>query len=171
MKAYTHIYTGNGKGKTTAAIGLAIRAAGHGLKTYFAQFMKGRYYGELTTLERIPEITVEQFGDDKCIHRDEVTQKHIDQAANGLLMAKKAMFSGRYNIIVLDEINVSIWFGLIDKYDVIEFLNNRPENIEIILTGRYAPHELIKYVDLVSEMNDIKHYYSDGVQARNGIER
>ncbi|MCK5783290.1 MAG: cob(I)yrinic acid a,c-diamide adenosyltransferase [Desulfobacterales bacterium] len=171
MKSYVQIYTGDGKGKTTAAIGLAVRAAGHGMKTYIGQFMKRQHYGELTSLQHIPGITVEQYGDIQCIHREEVEQKHIDQAVNGLARASETMCSDQYDIIVLDEINVAIWFGLLHIKDVLKFLEKRPENVEVILTGRRAPRELIEHADLVSEMNEIKHYYTDGVQARNGIER
>ena len=170
-KRYTQIYTGDGKGKTTAALGLSIRAAGHGLKTYIGQFMKGQHYGELTALRDNPCITIEQYGDIKCIHRDQVTQKHIDQAEQGLIKARDAMLSGQYDIVILDEINVTIWFGLLTVKQVLEFLDKRPESVEIILTGRNAPQEFIQYADLVSEMKEVKHYYHQGILARDGIER
>ena len=170
-KNFVHLYTGDGKGKTTAAIGLAVRAAGHGMKTYIGQFMKGQLYGELTALKNHPLITIEQFGDTKCIRREDVTQNHIDQALQGLDMAKNAMLSGQYDILVMDEINVTVWFGLLSVKDVIDVLNQRPENMEVILTGRNAPEELIDAADLVTEMKEVKHYYTQGVLARDGIER
>jgi len=170
-KGYIHIYTGDGKGKTTAAIGLAIRAAGYGMKTYIGQFMKGQHYGELAALRDHPCITIEQYGDVECVHREEITQKHIDQAQLGLKQARKAMHSHQYDIIILDEINVAIWFDLITVEDVLELLNERPENIEFILTGRRSPKELMEIADLVSEVKEIKHYYTQGVKARTGIER
>jgi len=170
-KNFVHLYTGDGKGKTTAAIGLAVRAAGHGMKTYIGQFMKGQLYGELTALKNHPLITIEQFGDTKCIRREDVTQNHIDQARQGLDMAKNAMLSGQYDILVMDEINVTVWFGLLSVKDVIDVLNQRPENMEVILTGRNAPEELIDAADLVTEMKEVKHYYTQGVLARDGIER
>ncbi len=170
-KGYIQIYTGDGKGKTTAALGMAIRAAGHGTKTYIGQFMKGQHYGELTALCNHPYITIEQYGDVECVHREEVTQKHMDQAHRGLELARRAMLSKKYDIIVLDEINVAVWFDLITTEEVLELLNHRPENVEVILTGRRAPEELIKIADLVSEVKEIKHYYTRGVKARNGIER
>jgi cob(I)alamin adenosyltransferase len=170
-KGYIHIYTGDGKGKTTAAIGLAIRAAGYEMKTYIGQFMKGQHYGELTTLRDHPCITIEQYGDIGCVHRKEITQKHIDQAQQGLKQARKAMHSHRYDIIILDEINVAVWFDLISTEDVIEFLNDRPENVEVILTGRRAPKAFLEMADLVSDVKEIKHYYKRGVKARTGIER
>ena len=171
IKRYIQIYTGDGKGKTTAALGLSIRAAGHGLKTYIGQFMKGQHYGELTALRDNPFITIEQYGDIKCIRRDQVTQKHRDQAGQGLAKARKAMLSGQYDIVVLDEINVAIWFDLLSVKQVLKFLDERPENVEIILTGRNAPQELIEYADLVSEIKEVKHYFNQGVSARNGVER
>jgi len=170
-KGYIHIYTGDGKGKTTAAIGLAIRAAGYGMKTYIGQFMKGQHYGELTALRNHSCITIEQYGDIECVHREEITQKHIDQAQLGLRQARKAMHSRQYDIIILDEINVAVWFNLITVEDVLELLNERPKNIEFILTGRRAPKELIEIADLVSDVTEIKHYYNQGVKARTGIER
>ena len=171
QKGYIQIYTGDGKGKTTAALGMAIRAAGHGKKTYIGQFMKGQHYGELTALRDHPYITIEQYGDVECVHREEITQKHIDQSHRGLERARRAMLSNQYDIVVLDEINVAIWFDLISTQEVLEFLNHRPENVEVVLTGRRAPEELIKVADLVSEVKEIKHYYNRGVKARNGIER
>jgi len=170
-KRYIQVYTGNGKGKTTAALGLSIRAAGHGLKTYIGQFMKGQHCGELTALRDNPCITIEQYGDIECIRRDQVTQKHMDQAEQGLVKARDAMLSGQYDLVVLDEINVTIWFGLLTVKQVLEFLDQRPESVEIILTGRNAPQEFIQYADLVSEIKEVKHYYNQGILARDGIER
>ena len=170
-KGHIQIYTGDGKGKTTAAIGLAIRAAGYGMKTYIGQFMKGQHYGELTALRDHPCITIEQYGDVECVHREEITQKHIDQAQQGLEKARKAMHSHQYDIIILDEINVAVWFDLILTEDVIEFLNDRPENVEVILTGRRAPEAFLEMADLVSDVKEIKHYYNRGIKARTGIER
>ena len=170
-KGYIQIYTGDGKGKTTAAIGLAIRAAGYGMKTYIGQFMKGQHYGELTALRDHPCITIEQYGDVECVHREEITQKHIDQAQQGLKQAREAMHSHRYDIIILDEINVAVWFDLITTEEVLELLNERPENVEFILTGRRAPEVFLEMADLVSDIKEIKHYYNRGVKARTGIER
>ena len=167
---YVHVYTGDGKGKTTAAIGLAVRAAGHNRRTYIGQFMKGQEYGELEALKQLPQITIEQYGDEGCIRKEEVTQKHKDQATVGLGRAKDAMTSGEYDIVVLDEVNVALWFELLEEADVLEFLDDRPENVELILTGRKASKSLLKRADLVTEMREQKHYYADGVQARRGIE-
>lgn len=170
-KGYVHIYTGDGKGKTTAALGLAIRAAGHGFKTFIGQFMKGQYYGELTSLKQIPGIRVEQFGDEGCIQLHEVTNVHKKHARTGLTRIATIMDEGEYSLIVMDEILVAIWFGLVSVQEVQEVVLNRPDNVELVLTGRQAPQELIGLADLVTEMREVKHYYSQGVLARDGIER
>lgn len=170
-KGYIQIYTGDGKGKTTAALGVAIRAAGYGMKTYIGQFMKGQHYGELTALKNHAHITIEQYGDTEHVHREKITQKHIDQAHHGLERARQMLLSNQYDIIILDEINVAIWFDLLKQEKVIEVLNERPEHVEVILTGRHAPELLIDLADLVSDVKEIKHYYNLGVKARIGIER
>ena len=170
-KRFVQIYTGGGKGKTTAAIGLAVRAAGHGLRTYVGQFMKGQVYGELTALENHPRIVIEQYGDPRCIRREEVTPMHVRQAEAGLARAEAAMLSQHYDIVVLDEINVAVWFGLLPVEAVLDFLKKRPDAVEVVLTGRNAPEELLAAADLVTEMKEIRHYYTKGILARDGIER
>ncbi len=170
-KGYVQVYTGDGKGKTTAALGLALRASGHEMRTYIGQFMKGQRYGELEALRDHPYITIEQYGDVRCIRREEVTPEHVAQARRGLERAREAMLLGRYDIVVLDEVNVAIWFGLLTVEEVLAFLDQRPEHVEVILTGRRAPSELIERADLVTEMREVKHYYQQGVLARRGIER
>ncbi len=170
-KGYVQVYTGDGKGKTTAALGLALRASGRGMRTYIGQFMKGQQYGELEALRDHPLITIEQYGDVRCIHREEVTPEHVAQAHRGLERAREAMRSGQYDIMVLDEVNVSIWFGLLTVGEVLDFLEEKPERVEVVLTGRRAPLELIERADLVTEMREVKHYYQQGVMARKGIER
>ncbi len=167
---FVHIYTGNGKGKTTAAFGLAIRAAGNGYKTFIGQFLKGVKYGELE-IEKFTEglVKVKQFGKPSFVH--EITEEDKKLAQKGFDECKKAIFSGDYNIVILDEINVALYFKLIELNKVIELIKNKPENVEIVLTGRYAPKELIELADLVTEMKEIKHYYQKGIEAREGIER
>jgi cob(I)alamin adenosyltransferase len=171
-KGYIQIYTGNGKGKTTAAIGQAVRAAGFGLKTYIVQFMKEYPYSELDSLKHLKEwITIEQFCGDEFVYRKELPDKEeIDKARQGLARAKARMLSGNYDIIILDEICVSIYFGLFTDEEVLTFIKQKPENVEIILTGRYCPDKLIERAELVTEMKEIKHYYQEGVSARKGIE-
>ena len=170
-KGYIQIYTGDGKGKTTAAMGLALRAAGRGLRTYVAQFMKGQSYGELKSIQLIPEIEIEQFGKDTFIHVDQATSQDIRMAKNGLKKTRQKMLSQEFNIVVLDEINMAIYFKLLAVSEVLDFISSKPKNIELILTGRKAPEELINRADLVTEMREIKHYYSKGIDARDGIER
>lgn len=170
-KGYVQIYTGDGKGKTTAALGLALRASGHGLRTYIGQFMKGQRYGELEALRDNPYITLEQYGDVHHIYEGSVTTDDVARARRGLELAREAMHSGRYDIVVLDEVIVSIWFGLLETEDVLAFLDERPEEVEVVLTGRRAPQELIDRAHLVTEMRPVKHYYEQGVVARPGIER
>lgn len=174
FKGYIQVYTGNGKGKTTAALGQALRAAGHGKKTYIGQFLKGQKYGELESIMKLkPWITIAQFGRDTFIHvaKGDPDTIDIQKARAGLEACTQAMLSGNYDIIVLDEINVAIHLGLVKEKSVLTFLERKPKHIEVILTGRYAPDTIIKKADLVTEMKEIKHYYSTGVRARTGIEK
>jgi len=167
------VYTGNCKGKTTASLGLAFRAMGRGLKTYIGQFMKGQYYAELKSAEMCkPYITIEQYGKDTFIHvQYPPLEEDVQMAKDGLEKAKKAMHSGEYSIIVFDEINTAHYFHLITTEEMLEIIKTRPENVEVVFTGRYAPQEVIEAADLVTEMVEIKHYYRKGVPARDGIER
>ncbi len=173
FKGYVQVYTGKGKGKTTAALGLALRAAGCGLKTYIGQFLKGQDYGELASVKKLsPFITIEQFGRKGFVHVTENPDKEdFQRAEHGLEKCFKAMKSGQYQIIVLDEINVAVHFKLLTENQVHRFLDEKPEGIEVILTGRYAPESFLDRADLVTEMKEIKHYYKRGVQARKGIEK
>lgn len=171
-KGYVQIYTGNGKGKTTAAIGQAVRAAGFGLKTYIVQFMKEYPYNELKGLIHLKEwIIIEQFCGDDFVYRKELPDKmEIDKARRGLEKAKAKMLNGDFDIIILDEVCVAIYFGLFNDEEILTFIKQKPDNIEIILTGRYCPDKLIERAELVTEMKEIKHYYQDGIAARKGIE-
>jgi len=171
-QGFIQIYTGNGKGKSTAAIGQAVRAAGSGLKTYIAQFMKEYPYSELMSLKNLSQwITIEQFGGDDFVYKKELPGKEeLDKAEQGLQNAKEKMLSNEYNIIILDEAIVAIYFKLIETNDLIKFIKAKPKNVELILTGRYCPEELIDLADLVTEMKEVKHYYQKGVTSRRGIE-
>jgi cob(I)alamin adenosyltransferase len=171
VSGQVQVYTGDGKGKTTAALGLAVRAAGHGLRTYVGQFMKGQSYGELEALRGHPLITIEQYGGTRCVRRGDITADDVARAHRGLECALEAMLSGQYAIVVLDEVNVAMWFGLLAAEEVLAFVERRPEPVELILTGRYAVPEVIEMATLVTEMREVKHYYRDGVPARDGIER
>jgi cob(I)alamin adenosyltransferase len=173
FKGYVQIYTGNGKGKTTAALGLALRAAGCGLRTYIGQFLKGQPYGELAAAKKLASlITIEQFGRKGFVHVTEnPDEEDIQRARTGLEKCRRAMLSGRYSLIVLDEINVALHFRLLKVKDILDLLNRKPPDVELVLTGRYAPPGLLRRADLVTEMKEKKHYYSRGVQARSGIEK
>jgi cob(I)alamin adenosyltransferase len=172
-KGYVQVYTGNSKGKTTAALGLAFRAAGHGLKTYVGQFMKGQHYGELDAARLLPEhVTIEQYGKDTFIHvQDPPAEEDVRMAQEGLARAKEAMLSGRYDIVILDEITTSHHFHLVSLDDMLGLIAAKPDGVEVIFTGRYAPPQLIEAADLVTEMKEVKHYFDKGVTARDGIER
>lgn len=170
-QGFVQVYTGDGKGKTTAAVGLAVRAAGHGIAVHIGQFMKGTAYGEVTELRDHPRITIEQYGTERCLRREEVTAEDRARAEDGLRRSREAMLSGRYGLIVLDEINVAVWFGLLAEAAVLELLEERPGEIELVLTGRRAAEALVRAADLVTEFQSIKHYYDRGILARDGIER
>ena len=172
-KGYVQVYTGNCKGKTTAALGLAFRAMGRGFKTYIGQFMKGQKYGELEAAQMVkPYITIEQFGKDTFIHvQDPPHDEDVKMAQDGLTKTRAAMLSCQYNIVVFDEIITSHFFKLVSLDDLLNIIEDKPEQVEVVMTGRYAPKELIEAADLVTEMVEVKHYYEKGVAARDGIER
>jgi len=171
-KGYIQIYTGNGKGKTTTAIGQSIRAAGFGLKTFIIQFMKEFPYNEIKLLKKLDEwIEIIQCGKDDFVYKKELpSNEEIEKVRKGLNNAKEKMISGKYDLIILDEVCVAIYFKLFSTNEILEFVKSKPENVELILTGRYCPQELIDIADLVTEMKEVKHYYQKGVLARQGIE-
>ncbi|MFV0266077.1 MAG: cob(I)yrinic acid a,c-diamide adenosyltransferase [Draconibacterium sp.] len=170
MKGYIQVYTGDGKGKTTAALGLAIRAVGAGKKVFFAQFVKGRIYSEIEAVQKfLPGITVRQYGLDCFIFR-KPTQLDIDAAQKGFKEISAIIQSGEYEVVVLDEANIALFYHLFTAEELIDVLQSKPENVEIIVTGRYAPVEIITIADLVTEMKEVKHYYQKGIEAREGIE-
>jgi len=169
-KGFVHIYTGNGKGKTTAAIGLGIRATGEGLKVYMIQFMKGRRYSEIDALENIKDFTVIQFGRDKFVSKENPEQIDIDLARKGFEHAKEIIKNGEHDLIILDEINVAVDFKLIPLKDVLKLMDEKPEKVELVLTGRYVHPDMVKQADLVSEILEIKHPYQNGLQCRKGID-
>ncbi len=165
------VYTGDGKGKTTAALGLALRAAGHGFKVYIIQFMKGwPNYGELEAVKHLPGVTLRQFGRAEFVDRDNPDPEDVRMAHDALRYASDAMESGEYDIVILDEINVALDFGLIALEEVLRLLDAKPPTLELVLTGRNAHAEIIRRADLVTEMLNIKHPYAQGVAARRGIE-
>lgn len=169
-KGYVQIYTGNGKGKTTAALGLALRAICAGKKVFIGQFTKGMKYSELKAAEFLPGLTIEQFGRDRFIFNNP-EEEDIKYAKAGLERIKEVTTSGQYDVIIMDEINIAIMYNLVSVEEVLELVNNRVETVEIVMTGRHAPQKLIDAADLVTEMKEIKHYYKKGVNARVGIEK
>lgn len=168
-RGYIHVYTGNGKGKTTAALGLSLRSICAGKKVYFGQFAKGMDYSELKAPELLPNLTIEQFGRDAFIHGNP-TKQDIEKAQIGLKRIKTILQSDKYDLVVLDELNIAIYYNLVDINEVIDLLDHKNENIEVVITGRYADNRVIERADLVTEMKEIKHYYTKGVKARLGIE-
>lgn len=168
-KGYIHLYTGNGKGKTTAAIGLAIRATGAGKRVFIGQFVKGMHYAELDALKQFPNIEIKQYGLD-CFIKNEPTQADIDVARAGLNEVKQIIESNKFHLVILDEVCIALFYKLFSIDEVLAMLKSKPNAMEIVLTGRYAPKELIDIADLVTEMKEIKHYYNNGVEARKGIE-
>jgi len=168
------VYTGDGKGKTTAALGLALRACGQGLKSYMIQFMKGEiYYGELGAVKNLPDdcFTITQMGRPDFVSRDNPDPIDVELAQKALELAREVIETGGHDILILDEVNVALDFGLISTSEVLKLIDSKPQEMELILTGRYAPRAIIDRADLVTEMKEIKHPYMRGIPARVGIER
>jgi len=171
QKGYVHVYTGNGKGKTTAMFGLALRACGLGLRVYIGQFIKSIEYSEVKAIRKnLPNVTVELYGVGCFIDR-EASQEDITAARNGLQRATQIVLSGEYDLVMLDEVNVALFYRMLRVDDVLELIGKKPTNVEMVLTGRGAPKELVAVADVVSDISEIKHYYAKGVLARDGIER
>jgi cob(I)alamin adenosyltransferase len=165
------LYTGDGKGKTTAALGLALRAAGWGYRTFIGQFLKGQDYGELHSLARLSDwITIEQFGRLSFVRAGQLRPEDREAARKGLARIREALLGGEYRIVVMDEICVALHFEVVTLAEVLELIARRPAEVELVLTGRRAPQEIIDRADLVTEMREIKHPYQRGVPARRGIE-
>ena len=190
-KGYVQVYTGNGKGKTTAALGITMRASGAGKKIAFVQFMKALGYSEQKILPTLPGVTwktlgkpffiakkgsiseedLAQYGDNCVVfEEDNPPTDYVKMISDGFAEAKEMVMSGDFDMVVLDEINCAMYFGLLSIDEVLDLIRNKPAHTELILTGRYAPDEIIEAADLVTEMREIKHYYNEGVQARKGIE-
>lgn len=170
-KGYIQVYTGNGKGKTTAALGLALRAAGAGHKVFIAQFIKKKKCSEHNALERFKDlITIRQYGKGLILKR-EPAESDIRAAGEGLDEIRDIMRSGQYDVIILDEANVAMHCNLFTVEDFLKFITKKPAGLELIITGRYADRKIIKKADLVTEMKEIKHYWQTGVKARIGIEK
>lgn len=170
-KGYVQVYTGDGKGKTTAALGLALRAVGNDFKVFIAQFVKGLEYCEIKALKRLSDsITVKQYGRG-CFIQNNPTKEDIAAARNGLCEITEVISSGKYDLVILDEINIALHFKILTLQDVLDLIEIKPGNVELVLTGRRAEKEIIDKADLVTEMREVKHYFTKGVMARKGIER
>lgn len=171
-KGYLQIYTGDGKGKTTAALGLALRAAGAGLRVYIGQFVKDMKYHEVQLIEQaLPQIAVEQLGRGCFIDRPP-DEKDRQAALEGLDHVRRLMESGRYDLMILDELSIAIVCGLMTEEQALDLLDARPDSLELVLTGRYMPQSLLDRADLITEMKEVRHYYAaQGLLARDGIER
>jgi len=169
-QGYVQVYTGHGKGKTTAMLGLVLRAAGAGLKVYIGQFLKNMEYSEIKAIKNhLPMVEVEQYGQGYSLD-DRISMEDVQTAAMGLEKATQAMLSGKYDVIALDEVNMAVLLGFVSKEALLELISKKPYGIELILTGRYAMPEIVAAADLVTEMCEVKHYYNTGVTAREGIE-
>ncbi len=169
-KGYVQVYTGNGKGKSTAAFGLAFRATGRGLRIYVGQFIKAQKYGELEASRLVQSyLTIEQYGEGEFVV-GRATTRGVQLAREGLERAEAAMFSGEYQIVILDEVITAYWLGLLSLKELLDLVELKPQGVELVLTGRGAPPELVARADLVTEMREVKHYYRSGVLAREGIE-
>ena len=170
-RGMVEVFTGDGKGKTSAALGMILRALGHGLRVHIVFFMKGSFpYGEQKTLSQLPNVTFKKFGFETFCDPANIRPEEKEQAQDALLAAREAMLSGDYDIVILDEVNVATGWKLIDISQVVQLIKDKPRNVELILTGRYADKSVIKLADLVTEMINIKHPYEKGVTARKGIE-
>ena len=171
MKGYIQVYTGNGKGKTTAALGLAVRAAGANLKVFFAQFLKSGEYSEIKALKRFEDlITIRQFGMGRFIENT-LSEEDRKAAMEGLESVKSAVQSGQYDVVIIEEGNMATFFNAVPVSDLLEIMENKPDHVELVITGRYADQKVLDKADLVTEMKEIKHYYQKGVKARPGIEK
>ena len=171
MKGYVQVYTGDGKGKTTAALGLILRACGAGLRVYLTQFIKRGTFSEIRLLkERFPDVTIRQSGRGRFI-RGNPLPDDIAAARKGMTQLRRAMLSGKYDIAIADEANTAAAMGLLPLQDLLNLINDKPANVELVITGRGAHRRVKASADLVTEMKDIKHYFRQGVPARPGIEK
>ena len=170
IKGLIQVYTGDGKGKTTAALGLALRAAGRNMKVLIVQFMKKWDYGELHSIRLIPNITLETFGTKEFIYKDKAKKIDYEEAEKAFTFGVKGMQSGNYDIVIFDELNMALYYELLDLKEVIQRIKGKPDNVEVVITGRRAPKEIIEIADLITEMKEIKHPYQKGIEARRGIE-
>ena len=170
-KGLVQVYTGDGKGKTSAAFGLALRAVGRDLKVCVIQFIKGGFdYGELYAVKRLPNFRLEFFGRGKFVTNVPPKKDDIKLAKEAFELAREVVNGGKYDVVVLDEINVALHLKLIETEKVVDLIRNKPKHVELILTGRYAPSKVVELADLVTEMKEVKHPFTKGIPPRKGID-
>ncbi len=170
-KGLVQIFTGEGKGKTSAALGVVLRALGHGLRVYIVNFMKGDYpYGERNVLSKLPNVKFVSFGSLEFVDPANIKPEEIEQAKQALAAAREAMLDGNYDLVVLDEVNVATAWKLVELDEVVRLIRDKPPNVELILTGRHADTKLVQLADLVTECLKIKHPYDKGITSRKGID-
>ncbi len=169
-KGTVQVFTGDGKGKTTAALGCGLRAAGHGYRVLMVQFMKGRQYGELGAVQHVPEFEIVQFGLDSFVEKGRPSPEDLRLAREGFEKASAAVSSGDYDVVILDEVNVAVDYGLLGLEEILRLIEERPSHVELILTGRYAHQKMRDAADTVTEMVEVKHHHGAGIEAREGIE-
>jgi cob(I)alamin adenosyltransferase len=170
-KGFIHVYTGTGKGKSTAALGLAIRAAGAGKRVFIAQFVKSMEYSEIKILRLLDKYIDFKLYGHGCFITKEPAKEDVEAAKNGLKEILRIMKSNIYDLIVLDELTIALFYNLLELNEVMDFLKEKPHRTELVITGRYAPQEIIEYADLVTDMREVKHYYQQGVLSREGIDK
>lgn len=170
-KGLVEVFTGDGKGKTTAALGVVVRAVGQGLRVRVIYFMKGNYpYGERNALKHLPNVSFQAFGHEHFVDPENVKEEEREQARQALRAAREALASGDFDLVVLDEVNLAASWKLIDVEDVVRLVEDKPQNVELILTGRRADKRLIELADLVTEMKEVKHPFRRGIEARRGFD-
>ncbi|NPV88909.1 cob(I)yrinic acid a,c-diamide adenosyltransferase [Coprothermobacteraceae bacterium] len=171
-RGLVHVYSGNGKGKTSAALGLALRAAGRGLQVLIVQFMKGPSYkyGEEASLSYVPNIKLARFGTDHFVDPKNVAREDVEAAQQGFALLREGVLSGTYDVVIADEINVAVAFGLLKEEDVLELIRQKPEHVELVLTGRYATEALREQADYLTEFVELRHPFQRGISARPGID-
>ncbi len=170
MKGYIQVYTGNGKGKTTASLGLAVRAAGAGLNVFIVQFLKKGDYSEIKALSKFENIRIEQYGLGKFV-KGKPSEDDLAAGHAGYLRLCELLKAGTHDVIIAEEANVALMCGLISEKELLALMDMKPDNVELVITGRGATQKIIEHADLVTEMKEIKHYYKQGVTARVGIEK
>ncbi|MGB9780559.1 cob(I)yrinic acid a,c-diamide adenosyltransferase [Caldanaerobacter sp.] len=170
-KGLVMIYTGDGKGKTTAALGLALRAIGHGQKVYMIQFMKGSpNYGEIKATKYLPNFEIVQKGRDAFVKKNEPLKEDLELANEGLELAREIISSGEYDLVILDEINVAVDYGLVKEEDILDLIEIKPSWVTLVLTGRYAHDRILEKADMISDVKEVRHHYYNGIEAQEGIE-